>query len=86
MPPVIHYSWPLPRRAIERWLQTHSAGKGRVLRYALLPSHELAAASGLGSLSVRWFESFRMASLWTNSPLGLVEQVLFPCTLRAGRR
>ena len=39
--------------------ETHSAGNGRVLRYALLPSHELTAAGGLGSLDVRWLEGIR---------------------------
>jgi len=66
--------------------ETHSADNGRVLRYALLPSHELTAAGSLGSLDVRWFEGIRRTRLWFRRLLGPVEQVPSNCAMRARNR
>jgi Ca2+-transporting ATPase len=41
-----------------------------VLRFAPLPAHELAAACGLGLLSVLWFEGIKWARRWARKPHG----------------
>lgn len=50
-------------------LQTSSAGNSRVLRFAPLSAHELAAGCGLGLLSVLWFEGIKWARLRASKPL-----------------
>lgn len=41
-----------------------------VLRFEPLPAHELAAACGLGLMSVVWFEGIKWARRWVRKPNG----------------